>query len=88
MILCIYIYIYIYREREIIYIYIYVYIYIYIYAYTHIVFFQREPRGSQGMAVVSNNWFDRALLPILHMLKHPHVDRCSDPLPRAPLSCP
>ena len=26
-------------------------------------------RGSQGMGVVSNNWFDRVLLPILHMFK-------------------
>ena len=27
--------------------------------------FQRELRGSRGMGVVSNNWFDRVLLSIL-----------------------
>ena len=40
--------------------------------------------------VVSNNWSDRALLSISYMLKkrNPHVDRCSNPLPRDPLSSP
>ena len=29
----------------------------------------RELRGSQGMGVISNNWFDGVVLPILYMLK-------------------
>ena len=29
--------------------------------------FQGELRGSQGMGVVSNSWFDRALLSVLYM---------------------
>ena len=31
--------------------------------------FQRELRGSQGVGVVSNSWFDRALLSVLYMFK-------------------
>ena len=30
---------------------------------------KREQRGSQGMGVVSNNWFDRAVLSIIHMFQ-------------------
>ena len=44
-------------------------------------------RGRQGKGVVRNNWFDRVLLPILYTF-NPHADRCSNPLPWDPLSCP
>ena len=30
---------------------------------------QRELRGSQGMGVVGNSWFDRALLSIAYMFR-------------------
>ena len=47
---------------------------------------QRELRGSQGMGVVRNKWFDCGLLSIL--CPNTHVYRCSNPLPCDPLSSP
>ena len=48
--------------------------------------FPEGTKGSQGMGVGSNYWFDRVLLSVL--CSNPHVDRCSNPLPWDPLSSP
>ena len=49
---------------------------------------QRALRGSEGMGVVSNSWFDRVSLSIIVTRSSPHIDRCSSPLPWDPLSSP
>ena len=47
-----------------------------------------EAKGSQGMGVVSSNWFDVVFYYKSFTSLHPHVDRCSNPLPWDPLSSP
>ena len=68
----VYIYIYICIHTSI-YIYLSIYLslslYIYIYTYVYTTYIQRGLRGSQGMGVVSNNWFDGVLLSTLHVFK-------------------
>ena len=34
-----------------------------------VILLQRELRGSRGVGVVSNNWFNRVLLPILYIFE-------------------
>ena len=49
---------------------------------------ERELRGSKGIGVVSNDWFEGVLLSFLYTCSNPRVDRCSNPLPWDSLRSP